>query len=312
MSPKRCALPLYLVALSVLAVVSLVSCTPAQTGNIRPAGDSLGIIEATPPPQALLLPGQAVDGDLAEGDVDRWVFAAAEGQLATVEVWFRPTTSSGPDAAVAAVLVGVEGAILGEEVGMVTLPPYLPEVELPQAGSYLLRLEAPSGTPGRYTLLLTLSEERLLTRSEIYTSTLSSDDPPPVGGGVAGSGGWGFVWPSPLRAISGWYFHDPANPSHAGLDIAASMGDPLYATAPGTVSFAGPAGGYGNLVVVDHPDGWQSWYAHFSSISVAVGQEVAQGEFLGAAGSTGYSTGAHLHFELRYLGRPLDPLIYLR
>ena len=105
---------------------------------------------------------------------------------------------------------------------------------------------------------------------------------------------------------------NPANPGHIGLDIAARLYDPLYAAAPGTVSFTGPNGGYGNLVVINHPDGWQTWYAHLSSISVAVGQDLAQGEIIGAAGSTGYSTGPHLHFELRYEGRPVDPLVYLR
>jgi murein DD-endopeptidase MepM/ murein hydrolase activator NlpD len=259
----------------------------------------------------LVVPGEEVEGELAEGQIDRWVFPAPQGALATVEVWFRPSSSSSPDSEVTAVLVGLEGAELMRETGTVTLPPYLVEVELSETGSYLLRLESFSGTPGRYTLLVTLSDERLLTRSEVYTSTLSAGDPAPVGGGAAGSGGWGFVWPASRRAISGWYFHDPANPSHIGLDIAAHLGDPLYATAPGAVSFTGPSGGYGNLVVISHPDGWESRYAHLSSISVEVGQEVAQGEVIGAAGSTGYSTGPHLHFELRYEGVPVDPLVYL-
>ncbi len=311
-SLRRGLPPVYLAAALLLAGVLLTACGSSQEEGSRPAGDGIPIPQSTPPPQTLLVPGELVEGELTEGETDRWVFATEGGRLATVEVWFRPATASGPDAAVAAVLVGLEGVALAQETGSVTLPPYLVEQELPQTGSYLLRLEAHSGTPGRYTLLLTLSEERLLTRSEVYTGTLFAGDPPPAGGGAAGSGGWGFIWPTPWRAISGWYFHDPANPSHAGLDIAAALHDPLYATAPGTVSFCGRSGGYGNLVVLDHPDGWQSWYAHLSTISVAVGQEVGQGEVIGAAGSTGYSTGPHLHFELRYEGRPVDPLVYLR
>lgn len=291
----------------------LAACsTPEETVVSRPAGDGIPPPQSTPPPQTLLVPGEPVEGELAEGETDRWVFPAPESALVTVEVWFRPATASGPEAEVAAVLVGFEGAVLAQEVGTITLPPYLVEHELAETGSYLLRMEARAGAPGRYTLLVTLSDEPLLTRSEIYTSTLSSGVPLPMGSSGAGSGGWGFVWPSPRRAISGWYFHDPANPGHIGLDIAARLYDPLYAAAPGTVSFTGPNGGYGNLVVINHPDGWQTWYAHLSSISVAIGQDLAQGEIIGAAGSTGYSTGPHLHFELRYEGRPVDPLVYLR
>lgn len=291
----------------------LTACTLARQEEeaIRPAGDGLSLPEATPPPQELLIPGQRMEGELIEGETDRWVFATQGGQLATIEIWFRPATASSPDAGVAAGLIGLGGEVLLHEEGTVIEPPYLVEQELSQPGSYMVRLDALSGTPGRYTLLLTLSQERELTRSEVYTSTLGEGSSP-ASGGVAGSGGWGFLWPSPRRAISGWYFRDPANPIHVGLDIAAHMHDPLYATAPGVVSFAGPSGGYGNLVVIDHRDGWQSWYAHFSTLAVSVGQEVGQGEVLGGAGSTGYSTGPHLHFELRHNGRPVDPLVYLR
>ncbi|HEC33929.1 MAG TPA: M23 family metallopeptidase [Chloroflexi bacterium] len=269
------------------------------------------MLQATPPAQTLLVPGEPVEGDLEEGEIDRWVFATLGGGLVTVEVWFRPATASGPEAEVEATLIGPDGGALIQEIGTVTLPPYIVERELAATGSYLLRLQARCGTPGRYTLLVTLSEERLLTRPQIYTGTLSLEGSP-AGDEGDHFRGWGFIWPSPRRAISGWYFHDPENPGHAGLDIAAALHDPIYAAAAGTVSFAGPSGGYGNLVLIDHADGWQSWYAHLSYISVTAGQEVAQGETIGAAGSTGYSTGPHLHFELRYHGRPVDPLVYLR
>ena len=65
-------------------------------------------------------------------------------------------------------------------------------------------------------------------------------------------------------------------------------------------------------MLIDPADGWQTWYAHLSYISVIVGDQVGQGETIGAAGSTGYSTGPHLHFELRHQGIPVDPLVYLR
>jgi murein DD-endopeptidase MepM/ murein hydrolase activator NlpD len=294
-------------------LVSLLLASCASSAADGPSsGDGLPPPEGTPPPQSLLLPGEMVEGELGEGETDRWVFAAAEGSLATVEVWFRPATASAPDAALQAMLLAPDSTPLAQETGTVILPPSIIEQALPETGSYLLRLEASSGVPGRYTLRLTLSDERLLTQPEVYTGTLPAGPLAPVLGSVASSGGWGFLWPSPWRAISGWYFHDPENPRHAGLDIRAQMHDPITAVAPGTVSFAGPSGGYGNLVIIDHPDGWQSWYAHLSAIVVESGQEVAQGEIIGAAGSTGYSSGAHLHFELHHQGVPLDPLVYLR
>ncbi|HHS98179.1 MAG TPA: M23 family metallopeptidase [Chloroflexi bacterium] len=300
--------PLIAAALLLTTGLLLSGCRHAQGGERRPAGDAFPPPESTPPPQSLLVPGEPVEGRLEGGETDRWIFATEGGHLATVEVWFRPSTASGPEAAVAAVLIGPGGAALAEETGTVTLPPYIVEQELPQTGSYLLRLEARSGAPGQYTLLVTLSEERYLTRPEVYTGTLPLEPPAEE---KEGAGSWGFIWPSPRRAISGWYFHDPENPRHKGLDIAAYLHDPIYAAAAGTVVFAGVSGGYGNLVIIEHADGWESWYAHLSVISVTEGQEVEQGEVIGAAGSTGYSTGPHLHFELRYQGRPVDPLVYL-
>lgn len=293
-------------------LVLLTACSAGGRGGGAPEGDGIAPIPATPPPQSLLIPGESAEGVLEAGETDRWVFAAAGGDsaapnLVTVEVWFRPSTASGPEASLKATLVGPDGAPLVEEEGTVTLPPYIVEQELPQAGSYLLQLDALWGTPGRYTLLVTLSGERYLTRPEVYTGG------PPAGWPLEElpTGSSGFAWPATRRAISGWYFRDPSNPRHIGLDIAAALYDPIFAAADGVVSFAGPLGGYGNLVVIDHADGWQSWYAHLSAFSVTVGQSVRQGEIIGAAGSTGRSTGPHLHFELRHNGVPVDPLLYL-
>lgn len=295
-----------------LALLLLTACSPSGARGGPSPPDDLPPVRATPPPQSLLIPGEPVEGTLEPGETDRWVFAAVGGRdaptLVTVEMWFRPATASGPDASLVATLVGPDGKALVAQEGTVNLPPYIVEQELPQTGSYLLRLDARSGTPGRYTLLVTLSQERYLTRMEVYTGT------PPAGWPLEDlpGGSSGFLWPAPKRAISGWYFRDPANPRHIGLDIAAALHDPIFATADGVVSFAGAHGGYGNLVVIDHADGWQSWYGHLSSISVVVGQQVRQGEIIGAAGSTGYSSGPHLHFELRHNGVPVDPLVLLQ
>jgi murein DD-endopeptidase MepM/ murein hydrolase activator NlpD len=117
-----------------------------------------------------------------------------------------------------------------------------------------------------------------------------------------------FQWPTARFEISGWTFNDPRNPDHPGIDIAAAEGETVFSIADGKVTFAGPKGDYGNLVVVDHRDGWSSAYAQLRDIEVDVGHAVRQGDPLGRAGSTGDSSGPHLHFELRYNGDPVNPL----
>jgi len=96
---------------------------------------------------------------------------------------------------------------------------------------------------------------------------------------------------------------------HAGVDIDAPVGAAVYASAAGIVVYAGPQGGYGRYVVLDHGDGIRTHYAHLSAINVSVGAFVAEGEVIGAVGSTGRSTGPHLHFAVTdELGAFLDPV----
>lgn len=107
-------------------------------------------------------------------------------------------------------------------------------------------------------------------------------------------------------------FGERASRPHNGLDLRAPEGTPTLALLDGVVSRAAfDASGYGWYVVVDHGDGLESRYAHHSKNLAAEGQRVARGDRLGLVGSTGRSTGPHLHLELRYQGEPLDPLIYL-
>jgi murein DD-endopeptidase MepM/ murein hydrolase activator NlpD len=101
------------------------------------------------------------------------------------------------------------------------------------------------------------------------------------------------------------------NTFHGGVDIAAPMGTPVVAAQDGVVVRAGWIGAYGYAVFVDHEGGAQTRYAHLSAMAVTPGARVAQGELLGWVGSTGASTGPHLHFELRFAGRAVDPLGYL-
>jgi murein DD-endopeptidase MepM/ murein hydrolase activator NlpD len=95
---------------------------------------------------------------------------------------------------------------------------------------------------------------------------------------------------------------------HAGIDVSAPSGARLVATGSGQIIAAGWRGGYGNCVMIDHGDGLVSVYAHMKSISVKVGQNVVSGATVGYVGSTGLSTGPHLHFEIRVNGSPVDPL----
>ena len=98
---------------------------------------------------------------------------------------------------------------------------------------------------------------------------------------------------------------------HAGVDYAADMGDPIQAAASGTVIQVKYREGYGNTVMIDHGRGWSTLYAHLSSFAVSVGAQVALGQTIGAIGSTGWSTGPHLHFEIRFEGVPQNPTKYL-
>lgn len=98
---------------------------------------------------------------------------------------------------------------------------------------------------------------------------------------------------------------------HSGVDFALAQGNPIYAADDGTVYYAGYSGGYGKLIKVDHGNGMQTYYAHCSSIAVAEGQQVEAGETIGLIGSTGNSTGPHLHFEVIINGNRVDPLDFL-
>jgi murein DD-endopeptidase MepM/ murein hydrolase activator NlpD len=119
----------------------------------------------------------------------------------------------------------------------------------------------------------------------------------------------GFTWPTSGQITSGlgprW------GRMHQGLDVAAPTGRPITAAKSGKVIVAGWSGGYGNLVVIDHGGGLSTAYAHQSRIAVKVGDPVTQGGLIGYIGSTGHSTGPHLHFEVRVNGAARDPLPYL-
>ncbi len=119
------------------------------------------------------------------------------------------------------------------------------------------------------------------------------------------------VWPVQGRVTSGFGSRvDPINGTHRdhhGMDIAAPEGSAVNAVARGTVTFAGKQGGYGNLVIVEHADGTESRYAHLRRIDVRTGDRVGPTRQLGEVGTTGRSTGPHLHLEVRRDGEAIDP-----
>lgn len=125
----------------------------------------------------------------------------------------------------------------------------------------------------------------------------------------------GFIWPINASVTSefGYRVHPifGTRRLHAGIDLGAGSGTKILATKGGTVISAGPYGGYGNAVVIAHGDGLSSLYAHQSKIAVSAGESVDRGEVIGYVGSTGQSTGPHLHFEIRESGEPVNPRRYL-
>lgn len=125
----------------------------------------------------------------------------------------------------------------------------------------------------------------------------------------------GMIWPTQGRFSSGFgYRRHPIlgySRLHAGVDIGNSSGTPIWAAKAGTVIFSGWRGGYGNAVIVDHGGGVSTLYGHMSQRLVSEGTNVGTGETVGLMGSTGMSTGPHLHFEVRINGSPNDPLAFL-
>jgi len=118
-----------------------------------------------------------------------------------------------------------------------------------------------------------------------------------------------FMWPTDNHSISGNTFWS----GHLGIDIAAATGAPVYAADSGVVVYAGPiGGGYGLMVMIDHGNGFHTLYAHNSQILTRCGANVSKGQVIAYAGSTGNSTGPHLHFEIRYMGAFVNPLDYLQ
>jgi murein DD-endopeptidase MepM/ murein hydrolase activator NlpD len=159
-----------------------------------------------------------------------------------------------------------------------------------KAGTWLI---VPGGTREYSSFTLPI-----ITRDKPTTARVAGEGAcEAITDGAVGIGS--FIWPSANHYISGFDYSPETN--HRGIDIAGNTGEAVWAVDAGVIVYAGWNDyGYGNMIMVDHGNGWQSLYAHLSSIKVTCGMSVDQGTLIGAIGSTGHSSGAHLHFELMH------------
>jgi len=157
--------------------------------------------------------------------------------------------------------------------------------------------------------LLEQQEDQLLAESQSLSGVINGSS----GGGV-GTGD--MTWPvsGPIVSPFGYRIHPILGyrKLHTGIDFAVGYGTPILAADSGMVIYATWMSGYGNVIVIDHGRGISTLYAHQSSLAVGSGALVSRGQVVGYVGSTGFSTGPHLHFEVRVNGTPVDPMGYLR
>lgn len=149
--------------------------------------------------------------------------------------------------------------------------------------------------PGGHRAFVTWSAPRITRQNPGVAKLLGPGACGTIMDGAVGTGS--FIWPANNHWLSGYDYSPSTN--HYAIDIAGSLGDPVYASDNGVIVYAGWNNwGYGNVIVIDHGNGWQTLYAHLSVLNVGCGQSVYQGNVIGAFGSTGNSSGPHLHFEM--------------
>ncbi|MFN5854690.1 MAG: murein hydrolase activator EnvC family protein [Pseudanabaenaceae cyanobacterium] len=162
---------------------------------------------------------------------------------------------------------------------------------------------------------LEIAEDRLAEDSRRLSQLIVAKSRAYPGGVLPQLGTGKFIYPAigPITSEFGWRTHPILGYErfHAGMDIGADHGELIYAADAGTVIFSDWYGGYGNSVIIDHGNGLTTLYAHASEVYVQEGQGVTKGQPIAAIGSTGFSTGPHLHFEVRKDGEPIDPAQFL-
>lgn len=162
-----------------------------------------------------------------------------------------------------------------------------------------------------YEKALTELEETSRQLEALIRQMQAKNTGPALGTGI-------YTWPTPgyhtITSPFGMRFHPilQTRKLHTGVDIGAPMGADIVAADSGVVIYAGYNGGYGNMIIVDHGNGMSTLYAHMSRFVAGNGEKVSKGQVIGKVGSTGFSTGPHLHFEVRKDGNPVDPMGYIR
>ena len=137
-------------------------------------------------------------------------------------------------------------------------------------------------------------------------------DPSLVGGSGAADSHIPSIWPTTGEVTSPYGLRWGGTDFHPGMDIANDMGTPIVATADGVVEYAGwNSGGYGNMVDINHGNGIMTRYGHASQVVVSTGQQVKRGQLIAYMGSTGFSTGPHVHYEVHVNGQRVNPISYL-
>ena len=158
-------------------------------------------------------------------------------------------------------------------------------------------------------------EEQNRQEEENSGNSGGSDSDGSGSGGNASSSGWQYPLPYRVTVTSAYgYRVNPVTGQwsfHTGVDLAAGAGTPIYATRSGTVTTATYSDVYGYYVTINHGDGYSSLYGHMTHYVVSAGETVSQGQVIGYVGSTGWSTGAHLHFTIYYNGSTVNPMDYI-
>ncbi len=278
---------------------SVVQHTVAQGDTLANVAARYGLSEETVRRSNVGYDGVLADTQLAAGLV--LAIAPAEGTVLTVQAgqnMLALALQNGMTVSELSKLNGIKTVQAGQYV---FIPASARAVDVQSSG----QLQASSvAAPLKSQRTLHLETQRaLLGRASLL---LASYTPPKPSDS--------YIWPLAGRLTSSYGRRNISvngNTFHAGLDIAARSGTPIKASRPGTVTKASWGGSYGYVVFIDHGDGSQSRYAHQSQLNVRVGQYVNQSDIIGFVGSTGASTGPHLHFEIRFAGRSVDPLGYL-
>jgi hypothetical protein len=242
----------------------------AEMFNLRPQTILWGNFYILGDNPHLLSPGQELNILPVDGTYHKW--SAGEG-LNGVAAGYRVDPE---------VIINWSGNRLTEEMVADLSDPKI------EPGTWLV-------VPGGERDFVTWSAPRINRSNPAVAKVLGPGSCGTIADGAVGIGA--FIWPANEHRLSGYDYSPSTN--HFGIDVAGKLGDPIYAADNGVVVYAGWNNwGYGNVVVIDHGAGWQTLYAHLSTVGVGCGQSVYQGGVVGAFGSTGNSSGPHLHFEM--------------